>query len=548
MPPADTIAADGAPTAAATRTWRSRVRLDRGWAWWTVALIGWAMIPLAVALIHVLRHGGVLTGTDATIAGADQQQYMSAIRQSGDHLLIANQFRLGPSTALFLNPMYLLSGLLWRLGLDLRASLLLWTPIAAAVLAGGVLAYLRRLLRPGEMFAATALALFFFSPVLPALVWSGAPLSAHNHAALLLTSGEAMPAWQMWGYLHTVIVMGLMALSLLGVERVLSADRRAEGRSARWYVGWTSAAGCLIGWLHPWQGLVLLAVMLGVSAWGRFARRYRPLAIPALATLAPMVYLYVLTRANHDWRIFSLQNRAFHDPLWVLLAALLPLVVPAIAGIRRRIREDQERMLLLWPAASLLVYFVVGQFPFHALQGISIPLAVLAVRGWRRLRARSGLAGGRLPGVLGLACVGLLTLPGMAFQLDTFRTNVEHPYAPYWLTNGENAALRYLQRSPGHGGVLSRYYLGMTVPAFTGRSTWVGHYVWTPQFSIRVSAAEGLFNGALPPASARRLVLSSGAAYLLTDCETRFDPTPELRGLIASTHRFGCAAVYRLRP
>jgi hypothetical protein len=435
--------------------------------------------------------------------------------------------------------MYLLSGLLWRLGLDLRVSFLLWTPIAAALLAGGVLAYLRRLLRPREVFAAAALALFFFSPVLPGLVWSGAPLSAHDHAALLLTSGEAMPAWQMWGYLHTVIALGLIAACLLGIERALSADRRPAGRSSRWYLGWSAAAGCTIGWLHPWQGLVLLAILVALAAWGRFAPRYRLLAIPALATLAPMAYLYVLSRTNQDWRTFSLQNRAFHDPLWVLLAALLPLVVPALAGIRQKIADDQERMLLLWPLASVVVYLLVDQFPFHALQGISIPLAVLAVRGWRRLS---------LPPLAGLAGVALLTLPGMAFQVDTFRTQVEHQYAPYWLTSGENAALRYLERAPGAGGVLSRYYLGMTVPAFTGRSTWVGHYVWTPGFSRRVALAEGLFDGALPAARARRLVVSTGAAYLLADCETSFDPGPELRGLIAGTRRFGCATVYRLDP
>jgi len=516
-----------------------RAVTGRPWLIGAAILTLWALVPIGVALIHVLRHGGVITGTDAVLAGGDQQQYLASIRGSGEHLLIANQFRLGASPAVYLNPMYLISGVLWRLGLDLRLSLLIWTPVAAALLAGGVWAYLRRLLapgHPGQQAAAAALAIFFFSPVLPALQWTGAQLSAHVRAALLLTSAEAMPGWQLWGYLHTVIVLGLMPLCLLAIERALAADHRRVGRSTRWYLGWASAGGAVIGWLHPWQGLVMLAIMGGLTVWGRFAPRYRLLALPALATLAPMVYLFVLSRANHDWQIFSAQNRAFHDPVWVLLATLCPLVVPALFGVRARIADDdQERILLLWPVACVAVYLAVDQFPFHALQGISIPLAVLAVRGWRRLS---------LPGLAGAGCIALLTIPGIVFQLDTFHSNL--PYAPYWLTNGENAALRYLDRAPGNGGVLSRFYLGSTVPAFTGRSTWVGHYVWTPDFTHRLRTAEQLFDGRIPPFQTQALVRSTGAIYVLTDCESHIDLAPILGELVLSTHRFGCAAVYQV--
>jgi hypothetical protein len=517
---------------------RLRELVERSWVLWAGVLVLWALVPVAVAVIHVLRHGGVITGTDAVLAGADQQQYMAMIREAGTHLLIGNPFRLGASSPVYLDPMYLISGVLWRLGVDLRLSLLLWTPVAAGLLARGVWGYVRRFLGPGEYLAAAALALFFFSPVLPVLAWSGVQLSAHVRSALLLTSGDATPGWQLWGYLPTAIVLGLMPLCLLGIERALQPGRATSGRSPRWYLGWSSVAGLIIGWLHPWQGLILVAIIGGVVTWGRFAPRYRVLALPALATVAPMLYIFVLSRTNHDWRIFSLQNRAFHDPVWVLLVALLPLLVPAMLGIRKKVADDGERMLLLWPVAAVAVYLVIPEFPFHALQEISLPLAVLAVRGYRRLS---------LPKLAGLVCVLVVTIPGFVFLFDTFHTNISQPYAPYWLTDGENAALRYLSHTKVRGGVLSRYYLGMTVPAFTGRSTYVGHYVWTPDFSHRLALTEQLFAGQLPVAEARGLVRSIAPTYVLTDCETPVNLAPILGPLIVSTHRFGCAAVYQVK-
>lgn len=523
----------------------SRLSGERGWILWALALLLWALVPLAVAVIHVLRHGGVITGTDAVLAGADQQQYMAMIREAGTHLLIGNPFRLGASSPVYLNPMYLISGLLWRAGVDLRLSLLLWAPVAAGLLARGTWSYVRRFLAPGEYTAGGVLAIFFFSPVLAVLVWGGAQISPHVHTALLLTSGDAVPGWQLWGYLATALVLGLMPLCLLGIEQALDAGREGDARAARRHLIWSSVGALVVAWLHPWQGLVLLLVIFGSAAWGRFAPRYRVLILPALAALVPVLYVYVLSHVNGDWRTFSVQNRAFHDPLWVLAAALLPLGLPAVLGMRGHPASVGERMLVVWPVAALVVYFAVPEFPFHALQDISLPLAVLAVRGWTRSARRVRLL--RFRALAGTACVGVLTVPGCVFALQTFHTNITHPYAPYWLTNGETDALRYLARTRVRGGVLSRYYLGMTVPAFTGRSTYVGHYVWTPDFSARLSATEALFDGRLSPPASQALVRSIDPAFVLTDCETPVDLAPILGPLVASTRRFGCATVYRIQ-
>ena len=74
-------------------------------------------------------------------------------------------------------------------------------------------------------------------------------------------------------------------------------------------------------------------------------------------------------------------------------------------------RENRAATLLLWIACAFVTYFVNDAFAPHALQGLSFPFAVLAVRGWQRLR---------LPAALGAVAVALVTIPGLAYDARKF--------------------------------------------------------------------------------------------------------------------------------
>jgi hypothetical protein len=177
------------------------------------------------------------------------------------------------------------------------------------------------------------------------------------------------------------------------------------------------------------------------------------------------------------WRIDARQNSVGHDPVWMIAVVLAPLLLVALAGIRRYPRGPLRTALVSWPVAGLLVYFASSQFAYHALQGISIPLAVLALAGWRGAlgaRAAAAARSRRLIATGAIAALAAFTIPGTLYELTSFRDSERSGAAPYWLTPGEHAALAYLQRDPTPGAVLSTQYLGMAVPAFTGRRTWVG--------------------------------------------------------------------------
>jgi hypothetical protein len=519
------------------------------------ALLIWSAVPMVLLVYHTLAHGGVVSGADGPVPGADQLYYMDSIRQSGEHLLIGDRFDLSIGHDVFIEPLFLVGGLLWRAGLGLVASFWSLSLIAAPVLALGSVAVARRALVAGrERAVAVALGLFYMTPVVPLLASTGAarPLTRYE---LLLPAAESMPAWQLWGYPASALAIGSLCIALMGI--VALASRTGPRGNGRLIAG-VSAAACLTSWLHPWQGatfILVTAVLL--LAPGQALRRSAALAVPALAAALPLAYEAILSHADRAWHIDSLQNSVGHDPVWMLLVALLPLALPALWGARAIAAGPLRTVLVAWPVVGVAVYFGSSQFAYHALQGISIPLAVLAVAGWRGLTESARAVGrhgsspqplGRGPtrALLATAAVALLTVTAAAYELKSFRDSERSNAAPYWFTPGERAALAYLDGDRTPGGVLARDYLGMAVPAFTGRRTWVGEWTWTPDYSHRLALAEQLMRGQDSPAAARRLVTAIGARFVLTDCMAPAPLGKLLGSLVARRQSFDCAAVYEL--
>ena len=500
-----------------------------GWeAGLLAALVLWMLTPLAIL---AASGGGAFNGTYG-IQVDDQFQYMAFVRDAGEHGLIANRFDVAPDPHLFLHPLFLLSGLLWKLGASIQLSLLAWHPIAAAVLFVSYAAYARRMLGRGAAAGiALLLGLFFFTPAAP-VVHELAEDESLRFGSLLMGL-ELFPAGFPWSGAASTIGIALMAPFLLGVERTLDRSRRAEGRGTAWYALWTGGAGLLVSWLHPWQGITLLAMLGGLWLWSRLDRRLLVLAVPAALTAAPLAYYAGLTRTDSAWSQFSQANDFPHVGLWFVLGFAPALL--ALPAMRGRDLDVQERLLRLWPVATLLVYFALQSgWIYQALAGVTLPLAILAVRTCRRIR---------LPRAAVAVALAAVTLPGMVFLADMLAdTSQDHFFAP-----DDRQALAVLARDGRPGGVLAPQRLGQAVPGYTGRSTWVGHYQWTPDYDARRARAEALFGGRMAPAEAQALVAQSGAAFLLAGCRTPGDLRPALGPMVAGVRRVGCATVYEIR-
>ncbi len=335
-------------------------------------------------------------------------------------------------------------------------------------------------------------------------------------------SGELTTNNYLWGYLFTAVAVGLMPLGLLAHER---------GRT-----GIAAAIGLIVAWFQPWQGATYLLVLCGAEVLTR--RAFGRLAIVVAATAAPLVYYLALSRLDDSWRLAGEANDFGLWPWWVTVIGLAPLVIPALTGVRNTPDDLGGWMLRLWPLAALVVlYQPFGTFPAHALQGITLPLVTLAFLGIGATAGRAWLIGALV----------LLIVPGTVYRVDELRKAVNAGRQPFFLTDGEYRALRYLDRAPAKGGVLAPVYTGLLVPAWTQRETWVGAGSWTPGFDARVQEAEQLFSARMGRAEAEELVRESGARYLLSDCHGRADIRKLVARVVTRERRFGCATVWEVR-
>ena len=531
------IAVGGVPSAARLNlSVGNASRRPRRLDWFDgLALLVFGFISLWVMtldVIQVISHGEVWTGTDGVYI-TDQMQYLAWIRDASHHVLVSNLFVLRNTAADYFQPAIALSGGLVALGLTPWLALLLWKPIAVVVAFLGVRWYVRSSLQDrGSRRAALALALFF-----------GAVSMVYGSPGVV---GDLFLGFLSWGYTFGLLALGAMLLALLYYERARAA--RAGWRS----VAAVAGLGALVSLLHPWQGELLILIVVGAEAWTWWSTRRRPenLVLPAallLATGLPLIYYVILGALDPSWHLARIASK--HSfPLVSIVLALLPLAVFALPAYRGRPQSFLDAATRLWPLAALSIYAVatsgVSATPLHAFQGVSVPLAILATRGAQQLGTR------RLPaaGAIATAVVAAVTIPSVVAELREASKLVKPQQGnPNFIARDEQHALGFLNHYPDPGGVLTRFYLGSVVPSATGRRTFVGDCIWSePRCTPRAELAQKLFDGTLARKPARELVQDSGARFVLADCQTRRDMDTLLAPFTVGVWHFGCAAVYEL--
>ncbi|HEY1514874.1 MAG TPA: hypothetical protein VGF91_00565 [Solirubrobacteraceae bacterium] len=497
-------------------------------------LLAFAAISMWVVALDVWRvvfDGGVWTGTDGVYI-VDQMQYLAWIKDASKHVLASNLFVFRDTPADYFNPAVVVSGGLTALGIAPWLSLLLWKPVAVIGFFFAVRAFAWRLLTglwPRRV--ALVLALFF-----------GSFTNVYGSFSVL---GDLFPGFLTWGYVFSVLGLAAMVWALVAHQDSRYSDRRL------WLAG---SLGGLASLLHPWNGELLIAVVVAaelVMALGhRYERGHLKLTIATVGgTAVPLVYYLILGKADLSWKLAQVASKHAFS-FWSITIAIVPLLVPAAVAYSRRPTTFLAAATRTWPLAAFAIFVLsgtsLGATPLHSFQGITIPLSVLAVEGFQII----GWSRIQRPVLAGAVLVALFTIPTTYEELK-----IAHALAAPTTNNAnfirgdERDALNYLENLKEPGSVMTRSYLGAYVPGKTGRRSYVGDCLWSEPGCLNLTNhANTLFQtkGALTPAQAQSFVLGSGAKFVLADCQTRVDLRTLLGPIIRSARGFGCAAVYEV--
>ena len=473
---------------------------------------------LALDLAHAAQRGWTWTGVDGVYT-EDQLQYLAWIRAASEHGLISDMFVLRSTPADYLQPLVAISGGLVAAGLAPWLALLVWQPVGLVAVFAGVRALVARVL-PGRRERMLALVLALF----------GGMAGAHPDLWLVFWS---------WGYPFALIALAAALGALL-------AHARARERAAS---PWPAALlGALAAWLHPWQGELLIAVVLGAELLCR--RRGQSGSVRATllvlgATALPLVYYGALRTLDPAWQ--AAESYGAGGPTVGLLPwVVIPLGLPALAAYRLPAATFEQRSLRVWPPAAVALMLLdahLGSTATHALLGISVPLGVLAVQGISSLRLSGAMRRWTLVAFALLATVPV-TVDRLAWSAGAAAVPGGRAIDP-----SQARALGFLASRPDRGGVLSDFRLGELVPERTGRHVYLGDQYWSqPDSRQRWQNMFELLGGYWSAAAARDFVQDSGARFLLSDCPRhRAWLRRELAGIVAWKRSFGCVTVYGLR-
>jgi hypothetical protein len=422
-----------------------------------------------------------LVGADAI---DDNNVYLALMRQAAEgRTLFTNNFTPEPNPPALFNFLYLSLGRLsgwmgWSLDFTHRlfgaVSIVLLVLTAYSFIATGIRRPFYR--RFALLLAVFGGGLLWFARIV--LRTTGLDLRPVGSWLVELDLFHAMIV-----YPHFIFAAALMTGSL---ALLLKSERVRR-------FGPAVAAGCCAAVLAashafeavafvPIAGMYLLLDALGVGrlpGWNRL----RSVAIVLGLPLGMLFFNRLILEMEPRWGdVVSRLNFATPEPfrLGMGLGASFIIAVLTFDGLLRMRRTSGERMAKAWVLTVLiLAYLPYINWRWHLLNGIQIPLALLATQGLRRTAFRRILLRRRFRKLTPSRPRSNLFL--------SYRHQVRVLEAPTYLPSTQLAAMDWMNRQVSRDAlVLASYATGNYVPRMSGQRVFIGEDMLTNDMEARM--------------------------------------------------------------
>lgn len=253
-------------------------------------------------------------------------------------------------------------------------------------------------------------------------------------------------------------------------------------------------------------------------------------AAPVVAVVPLVIYFVSALASSELLRVWSAQSQTLSpNPLHYVLT-FAPYLVLAFLLVRRKGLGDNKRAFLwVWLlVVALLVYAPLGA-QRRFLQGIQVPLAILATGGlfevvlprieqtawFRRLAQRPNYSRAGLERLM-VALLALMVSASSAYQwLSAIALTTVVQVYPIFRPRGEVEGMDWLRgRASAEDVVLNAYLTGSYLPYRSGARTYLGHLYETIHFEDKQRAVDHFFDASTSNAERERWLFGNRIRYL----------------------------------
>jgi hypothetical protein len=460
----------------------------------------------------------------------DQNVHLSWARQSAEgHLFVRDLFTTeslqSGERPLFFNALTTLIGVLSLTGLPLVVAYHALRLVFAIIALLAIYALSTRLSDDrGVRIVALLLAAFssgagFLAPIFPGHIFMDRP---DNPGFPMMPEAFTFAS----SFIFTLDIAA-MALLLIVYLATLVAHGNDDSRQKKRATLIAFFAALLLSNIHTYDAIPLIIALLIWTALTGVRAHWKVSGAIVLGALLPIAYQLFVFRGSEEFRIKALTMT--HAPPFfdVLLSygLLIPLaVVGGVLGWRsiNAAQRRAARLLVCWALVTLLCGYAPVSFARKMIEGLHLPLCLLAALGLVALMPRLSttiLRSAAIAGVLALCSVSSFQF--VAWCLDNARDNnvsrARVLMPPLYLTTGDADALRFLQKNsePRSSAVLCLPFLGNYVPRETGRFAYIGHWAETLHFQEKLGEAGRFYSGQMEAAEARKWLRRNRIHFVL---------------------------------
>jgi hypothetical protein len=355
---------------------------------------------------------------------------------------------------------------------------------------------------------------------------------------------EAYTFFTIFTFPHTSAAVALLLLFFLLALRYLATSRLRLLLSSFLVL----FPLCVI---HPFMALPVDAA-LGVYWILLMLARRRVLWREALAlctwAIAPVpliAYYFQAFASEPVFRSWSAQNILISPPPLHLVLGYGIILVLAVTGVIFVIRQRNEQRLFLvsWVVIGLLLMYAPFKLQRRMVEGLHVPLCVLATIGLFEYVVPATLRSGLMKRVAkwrGYKSSGLRQLLVFSIVVATFPSTLIlvanstlqalDSRSPLFYTTGEIEAIDWLKHNTQRTDtVLASYEMGRLIPARAGNRVFMGHFIETVELDRKKELAATFFQADTSDAFRRDLLQEYGIFYVFRGpTEARmgdFDPS-----------------------